>query len=83
MTISPTDRATNPHRPQDTSATAPANHFAPYRVALYSIAGMGLVTAIALNWHALAAAGILPFLLFLPCILMMWMCMKHGARTEK
>jgi hypothetical protein len=83
MTTSPTDRTTNPHRPRDTSAAAPANPFAPYGVALYSIAGIGLAAGVALNWHALAAAGIIPFLLFLPCILMMLMCMKHGGRTEK
>lgn len=35
-----------------------------------------VVLGVALGWSWLAAAGVLPFLYFLPCVLMMGMCMK-------
>lgn len=35
-----------------------------------------VVLGLALGWNWLAAAGVLPLLLFLPCALMMGMCMK-------
>lgn len=35
-----------------------------------------VVLGLALGWNWLAAAGVLPFLYFLPCVLMMGMCMK-------
>jgi hypothetical protein len=35
-----------------------------------------VVAGLALGWNWLAAAGVLPFLYFLPCALMMGMCMK-------
>lgn len=35
-----------------------------------------VVLGLALGWDWLAAAGVLPFLYFLPCVLMMGMCMK-------
>lgn len=35
-----------------------------------------VVLGLALGWNWLAAAGVLPFLFFLPCALMMGMCMK-------
>jgi hypothetical protein len=35
-----------------------------------------VVLGLALGWNWLAAAGALPFLFFLPCALMMGMCMK-------
>ena len=35
-----------------------------------------VVLGLGLGWNWLAAAGVLPFLYFLPCVLMMGMCMK-------
>lgn len=41
-----------------------------------------VVLGLALGWNWLAAAGVLPFLFFLPCALMMGMCMK-GMGSSK
>jgi hypothetical protein len=35
-----------------------------------------------LNWNRLTAAGLLPIFAFLPCMLMMFMCMRHGTRKS-
>lgn len=43
---------------------------------------MVVVLGLALGWNWLAAAGVLPFLFFLPCALMMGMCMK-GMGSSK
>jgi hypothetical protein len=83
MTITPTNQNANPHRPGDEFRNTLANYFARYRFALYSIAGVGLAAGVVLNWHWLAAAGVLPILLLLPCMVMMFRCMKHGAQAQK
>jgi hypothetical protein len=49
----------------------------------YLLLGVGIVAAAALNWNWLAAAGLLPLVAFLPCMMMMFMCMKHGTRSPK
>lgn len=58
-------------------------YFARHRLVLYLLLGVGVVAAVALNWNWLAAAGLLPFVAFLPCMMMMRMCMKHGTRSPK
>ena len=70
-----------PHRSGDRPRNAPASYFARYRSALYFLSGAGIVAGVVLNWHWLAAAGLLPILLFLPCMVMMFRCMKHGTQT--
>src|SRR5712664_2976005 len=45
--------------------------------------GIGIVLSVALSWNWLAAAGLLPLVAFLPCMMMMFMCMKHGTRSPK
>jgi len=55
-------------------------YFVRYRLALYLLSGAAVASGIALNWNWLTAAGLLPILAFLPCMLMMFMCMKHGTR---
>src|SRR6266851_3094752 len=62
-------------RPRDTLAS----YFARYRFALYLLSGVGI--GITLSGSSLAVAKLLPILVFLPCIAMMFMCMKHGTRT--
>ena len=59
------------------------SYFTRYRLALYLFSGAGIVVGVALNWNWnwLAAAGLLPVLAFLPCMLMMFMCLKHGAHS--
>jgi len=50
---------------------------------LYLLLSVGIVAAVALNWNWLAATGLLPLLAFLPCMMMMFMCMKHGTGSPK
>ena len=50
---------------------------------LYLLLGVGIVAAVALNWNWLAAAGLLPLVALLPCMMMMFMCIKHGTRSPK
>jgi hypothetical protein len=65
-------------RPRDTLTS----YFARYRFALYLLSGAGIVAGVAMNWNWLAAAGLLPILAFLPCMLMMFMCTRHGTRRS-
>jgi hypothetical protein len=58
-------------------------YFARHRLVLYLLVGAGIVAAVVLNWNWLAAAGLLPLVAFLPCMIMMFMCMKHGTRSPK
>ncbi len=72
-----------PHRSGDRPRNTPVSYFARYRSALYFLSGAGIVAGVVLNWHWLAAAGLLPILLFLPCMVMMFRCMKvHEARDS-
>src|SRR5260370_25061342 len=57
-------------------------YFVRYRLALYLFSGAVVVSGIALNWNWLTAAGLLPIVAFLPCMLMMFMCMRHGTRKS-
>lgn len=56
------------------------SYFVRYRFALYLFVFAGIAAGVALNWNWLAAAGLLPILAFLPCMVMMFMCMKHGTQ---
>ena len=58
------------------------NYFARYRLALYLVSGVVIVSGVALSWNWLTAAGLLPIIAFLPCMLMMFMCMRHGTRKS-
>ena len=55
-------------------------YFVRYRLALYLFSGAVVASGLALNWNWLTAAGLLPILAFLSCMLMMFMCMRHGTR---
>jgi hypothetical protein len=64
-------------RPRDTLAS----YFARYRLALYLLSGVGIAAGITLSGNSPAVAKLLPILVFLPCIVMMFMCMKHATKT--
>jgi hypothetical protein len=55
-------------------------YFARYRFALYFLLGAGIAAGVALYWNLVTATQLLPILAFLPCMMMMFMCMKHGSR---
>jgi hypothetical protein len=53
-------------------------YFVRYRLALYVLSGAAVASGVALNWNWLTDVGLLPILAFLPCMLMMFMCMKQA-----
>ncbi len=55
-------------------------YFVRYRLALFLFSGAVVASGVALSWNWLTAAGLLPIVAFLPCMLMMFMCMRHGTR---
>jgi hypothetical protein len=57
------------------------DYFRRHRFALYLLAGVGIVAGISLSGGSPAVTKLLPILIFLPCIVMMVMCMKHGTQT--
>jgi hypothetical protein len=59
------------------------SYFTRYRFALYFLAGVGIVAGIALSGSSVAVAKLLPVLVFLPCIVMMFMCMKRGTQPPE
>jgi hypothetical protein len=67
-------------RPRNTLTS----YFVRYRLALYLFLGAVVASGVVLNWNWLRAAGLLPIVAFLPCMLMMFMCMGHGTddKTE-
>jgi hypothetical protein len=66
------------HPPRDTLRS----YFARYRLPLYLFSGAVVASGVVLNWNWLRAAGLLPIVAFLPCMLMMFMCVKHGTRRS-
>jgi hypothetical protein len=68
-----TDRYANPPR------GALRDYFVRYRWALYLFSGAVIASGVALNWNWLKAAGLLPIVALLPCMIMMFMCMRHGT----
>jgi hypothetical protein len=58
-------------------------YFARHRLVLYLLLGVGIVAAVVLNWNWLAAAGLLQLVALLPCMMMMFMCMKHSTKSPK
>ena len=55
-------------------------YFARYRFAPYFLVVGGIAAGVALNWNWVIVTRLLPVLTFLPCMVMMFMCMKHGSR---
>src|ERR1700716_1045208 len=58
------------------------SYFVRYRLAPYLFSGAVVASGVVLNWNWLRAAGLLPIVAFLPCMLMMFMCVKHGTRRS-
>jgi fatty acid desaturase len=58
------------------------DHLVRYRLALYLFSGAAVASGVAMNWNWLTAARILPIVAFLLCMLMMFMCMRHGTRRS-
>ena len=56
------------------------SYFVRYRLALYLFSGAVVASGVALNWNWLKAVGLFPIVAFLPCMLMMFICMGHGTR---
>jgi hypothetical protein len=71
----------SPHGPDGQPRDTQTSYFARYRLALYFLAGAGIVAGIASSGSSVAVMKLLPILLFLPCIVMMFMCMKRGTQT--
>lgn len=59
---------------------AVTGYFARYRFALYFLVGVGIVAGAIMNWNWVIASRLLPILAFLPCMVMMFMCLRHGSR---
>jgi len=77
------DRNLPQQKAMSATAAGPFRYFARHRLVLYLLLGVGIVLSVALSWNWLAAAGLLPLVAFLPCMMMMFMCMKHGTRSPK
>jgi peptidoglycan/LPS O-acetylase OafA/YrhL len=58
-------------------------YFGRYRFALFFLLGAAIAAGVALNWNWVTVARLLPILAFLPCMVMMFMCVKHGSRRPK
>ncbi len=56
------------------------DYFIRHPLALCLSLGAVVALGVALNWNWLTAAGLFPVLAFLPCMAMMFMCMRHGTR---
>jgi hypothetical protein len=56
-----------------------AGYFARYRFALYFLLGAGIAAGVILNWNWVTVTRLLPILALLPCMVMMFVCMKHGS----
>ena len=54
------------------------------RRTLILLAGAIVVAVVAFNWQRLAAADLLRVLFLAPCMIMMFMCMRHavGSRSD-
>jgi hypothetical protein len=74
-------QAASTHRPGDRPRDTLMSYFARYRFAIYFLVGAGIVAGIALSGSSVAVAKLLPVLVFLPCIVMMFMCMKRETQT--
>jgi hypothetical protein len=59
---------------------AVTGYFARFRLVLYFLLGAGIAAGVILNWNWVTVTRLLPILAFLPCTVMMFMCMKHGSR---
>jgi len=55
-------------------------YFIRYRMALYLLSVAAVVLGVAVSWNWLTAAALFRVVAALPCALMMFSCVRHGAR---
>ena len=55
-------------------------YFIRYRMALYLLSAAAAVLGVAVSWNWLTAAALFRVVAALPCALMMFSCVRHGAR---
>jgi hypothetical protein len=56
-----------------------SGYFVRYRLALYLLSAAAVVLGVALSWNWLTAAALFRVVAVLPCALMMFRCVRHGA----
>src|SRR3954471_5845171 len=57
-----------------------SGYFVRYRLALYLLSVAAVALGVALSWNWLTAAALFRVVAVLPCALMMFRCVRHGAR---
>jgi len=60
-----------------------SGYFARYRLALYLLSVAAVVVGVAVSWNWLTAAALFRVVAVLPCALMMFRCVRHGARASE
>ena len=60
-----------------------SGYFARYRLALYLLSVVAVVLGVAVSWNWLTAAALFRVVAVLPCALMMFSCVRHGARASQ
>lgn len=59
-----------------------ADYLDRYRLALYPLLGAVVAFGIAFNWHWLTTAELVRILTALPCMLMMYNCLRCGISSQ-
>lgn len=57
-----------------------SGYFVRYRVALYLLSAAAVAFGFVVGWNWLTAAALFRVVAVLPCALMMFRCLRHGAR---
>ena len=60
-----------------------SGYFFRYRLALYLLSVAAVVLGVAVSWNWLTAAALFRVVAVLPCALMMFRCVRHGARASE
>ena len=60
-----------------------SGYFVRYRLALYLLSVVAVVLGVAVSWNWLTAAALFRVVAVLPCALMMFRCVRHGARASQ
>ena len=60
-----------------------SGYFVRYRLALYLLSVVAVVLGVAVSWNWLTAAALFRVVAVLPCALMMFRCVQHGARASQ
>jgi hypothetical protein len=60
-----------------------SGYFIRYRLVLYLLSVAAVVLGVAVSWNWLTAAALFRVVAVLPCALMMFRCVRHGARASE